>query len=98
MRTESAKTLPKTLSGVVCAQRVRCGRRQCRCARGQLHGPYHYRFWRQGGRLRKEYVRPDDLERVRAACDARRREWGAIRAAWGQWRQLNALLREVEQR
>jgi hypothetical protein len=96
VRTKRAKTLPKTLPGVVCAQWVRCGRRQCRCATGQLHGPYHYRFWRQGGRLRKEYVRPADLAHVRAACAARRQEWLAIRAAWDQWRQFLARLREVE--
>ena len=44
------ETLPKTLPGAVCAQWVRCCRPNCRCARGHLHGPYFYRFWREGAR------------------------------------------------
>src|SRR5262249_8580420 len=96
MKTEEPGTLPKTLAGVVCRQWVRCGKRNCRCASGRLHGPYHYRFWRQGGRLRKAYIRPADLDRVREACLARRREKGDLRSAWEQWRQIVTLLREVE--
>ena len=98
MSTNTAETLPKNLPGVVCPQWVRCGRANCRCARGQLHGPYHYRFWREGGRLRKQYVKPADLERVREACQARRREKDSLRSAWAQWRRILALLQEVEQR
>jgi hypothetical protein len=63
--------LPKTLPGVVCQQWVRCGRPNCRCARGQLHGPYFYHFFRHRGRLRKRYILPADLDGVRTACEAR---------------------------
>ena len=70
--TENEEALPKTLPGVVLPQMVRCGKPNCHCARGELHGPYHYRFWREGGRLRKQYVRSEDLERVRRACGRRR--------------------------
>ena len=35
---------------------VRCGKEQCRCAGGELHGPYWYRYWREGGRYRSSYV------------------------------------------
>jgi hypothetical protein len=75
-RSDSNKTpepLPKTLPGVVCAQRVRCGKSVCSCACGQGHLAY-YRFWREVGKLRKQYVRRPDLAAVRAACEARRRE------------------------
>ncbi|HVK18192.1 MAG TPA: DUF6788 family protein [Fimbriiglobus sp.] len=64
--SETPDPLPKTLPGVVCAQRVRCGKPACRCARGPGHLAY-YRFWREGGRLRKAHVRRADLESVRAA-------------------------------
>lgn len=53
---ESSNPLPKTLPGAVCEQWRTCGRKNCRCARGQPHGPYYYRFFRVNGRLRKEYV------------------------------------------
>jgi hypothetical protein len=90
--------LPKTLPGVVCQQWVRCGRPGCRCARGSPHGPYFYRFWRDGGRLRKQYVRRSDVGRVRAQCQARRQERQEL-ADWREvWRQMAAQVREVEQR
>ena len=46
-----------------------CGKPTCRCAQGQLHGPYWYRRWRQGRRQRRAYVREADLLRVRAAVE-----------------------------
>ncbi len=72
MPHENADPLPKMLPGVVCRQWVRCGRFGCRCRSGEPHGPYFYRFWREEGRLRKEYVRRRDLARVRTACEVRR--------------------------
>lgn len=62
--------LPKieALPGSVHVQRVRCGRSNCRCARGETHEAF-YRFWWEDGRLRKAYVRRADLESVRAGCD-----------------------------
>ena len=76
--TKNSKSLPKTqpggmLDGAVCAQYKRCGKVNCRCTRGELHGPYFYRFWWSAGRVVKEYVRLSDVEEVRAAC-ARHRE------------------------
>jgi len=47
---------------------------QCHCAHGTQHGPYYYRLWREGSKVRKAYVRPADLAAVRAACDARREQ------------------------
>jgi hypothetical protein len=91
---KNPEPLPKTLPGVVCAQRVRCGKPRCRCARGQAHLAF-YRFWREGGRLRKCYVRRADLAAVRAACAARQREHRELLEAWQQWRCLVAVVREV---
>jgi hypothetical protein len=91
---ETPNPLPKTLPGVVCAQRVRCGKPRCRCSRGPGHLAY-YRFWREGGRLRKCYVRRDDLAAVRAACDARQRDRRELAGGWKQWRSLVAAVREV---
>jgi hypothetical protein len=94
--TENAETLPKTLLGVVCAQWRKCGKAGCRCARGDLHGPYFARFWRQGGRLRKAYVRKADVEDVRGRCLARRQE----RAEWlehmQQVREMASFLKDLE--
>jgi hypothetical protein len=35
---------------------VRCGKKGCKCAEGQLHGPYWYAYWTEGGRTRSQYV------------------------------------------
>jgi len=56
------------LAGEVCPQFIRCGKDGCRCQHGQPHGPYHYRIWREGARVRKVYVKATELEEVKAAC------------------------------
>ncbi len=71
-RTKSTNPIPKTLPGAVCVQMVRCGKPNCKCARGKLHGPYFYHFTRVNGVLVKRYVKAQDATAVRAACDARR--------------------------
>ena len=92
--SETPEPLPKMLPGVVCAQRVRCGKPNCRCARGPGHLAF-YRFWREGGRLRKCYVRRTDLASVRASCEACQRERRELAEAWRQWRKLVTVVREV---
>ena len=96
MITESAETLPKTLPGVVCAQWRKCGKAGCRCARGELHGPYFARFWRQGGRLRKAYVRKADVDDVRGRCQARRQERAECLGAMQQIREMASFLKDLE--
>ncbi len=96
-----SEPLPKMMDpllGVVCVQWRRCGRPSCRCARGQPHGPYYYRFWREGGRLKKAYVRRTDVEEVRSRCQARRLTRASVAAGWEQWRTLAAQVREAESR
>ena len=74
--TKPAKTLPKT--GTLCPQWVRCGKPSCHCASGDLHGPYHYLLWRQGGRLHKRYMKAADVpavqDRLRQQRESQRRQ------------------------
>lgn len=74
VKTKPGDLLPKMLPGTVCAQMVKCGKHNCKCARGELHGPYYYHFSRANGVLVKRYVKAKDVARVRAACDFRRTE------------------------
>ena len=39
-------------------QKVRCGKKTCRCAKpdGELHGPYWYLYWKKGGKTKSRYV------------------------------------------
>ena len=91
---KTPEALPKTLPGAVCAQRVRCGKPGCRCSRGLGHTAY-YRFWREGGRQRKRYVKRADLDAVRAACEARRQARRELSAGWELWRQMVSVVREA---
>lgn len=102
MRTDWRKALPKTTTDAtaVCAQWVRCGKPGCRCARGELHGPYHYLFWRSNGRLHKRYVRAADAATARQTAARQRQEARRARetAREGRrvWRALLIGIREFE--
>jgi uncharacterized protein DUF6788 len=88
--------LPKMLPGVLCQQWVRCGRAGCHCKRGKGHGPYWYRYWREGRRLRKVYVPRTQLPEVSACCEARRRQQQELRDSRQDLRALAQLLRDGE--
>jgi len=79
MKTENA--LPK---GAVCAQ--------YRTVAGRTYGPYWFRFWREGGRLRKAYVRAADLESIRTACLAARDERTRVAARRSEQKSERATL------
>jgi hypothetical protein len=51
---ESGKT--RTMTKTYRLERVRCGSKKCRCASGELHGPYWYAYWSEGGRTRSQYI------------------------------------------
>ncbi len=96
VRQETGDPLPKPLPGTVHRQWVRCGKASCRCSTGEKHGPFYYRFWRAGNRLRKEYVPRCRVEEVKERCAARQQMQNKQRAALNQWRTLSGLLRDVE--
>jgi uncharacterized protein DUF6788 len=53
------------LRGTLVSQGRRCGKQTCRCATGDLHGPYTYlSVARRGGRPRMLYVPADLAELV----------------------------------
>jgi len=96
---ETLQNIPAELPGVVCEQSVQ---------RGNKRHVYYARFWREDGRLRKQYVRKADIEAVRASCAARqaaereRRErhgkipLGISRYEWDeQRRQINRTIRDA---
>jgi hypothetical protein len=74
---EIAKTFHKTPALV--AYRVRCGKQNCRCTGGALHGPYWFLRWREGGRQLRRYVKRDELEAVRAVIEQRQAQERAAR-------------------
>jgi hypothetical protein len=66
-RSALARQLPDVaaaIRGSLSTQRRRCGREGCRCASGQLHGPYVYLSVRRRGRSRLLYVPAEVAEEV----------------------------------
>ena len=84
------------LPGVLRAELVRCGKPNCRCSRGDWHGPYLYRRWREGGRQRRRYVKPSDAERVREGLAAWRRLHPPARSAREVLAELRRLFRQLD--
>ena len=37
-------------------QYIRCGKETCKCALGELHGPYWYAYWFENGKTRSKYL------------------------------------------
>jgi hypothetical protein len=66
-RVRLARQVPDvqiTLRGSLQSQSRRCGKGACRCAQGELHGPYVYLSVRAGGRSGLLYVPADLTEEV----------------------------------
>jgi hypothetical protein len=79
-RRRLARSMPdveELISGSVVEQGRRCGKEGCRCATGELHGPYIYVVLpREGGRTPTVYVPAAAAQAVRhgAALSAQVRE------------------------
>jgi hypothetical protein len=98
---KSAKVAPKIepLPGYLLAQEIKCGKPNCKCSRGFLHGPYFYRVWNVGGLRYKEYVRNSDLAAVMEGINEYRKQKAIARAtneaARSQWRKLREKLDQL---
>jgi hypothetical protein len=95
--TKKAKTVTKMgdlLAGHVQRRRVRCGKPNCKCARGEPHTAYYHAWDTDGVRYRR-YVRKADVDKVQAACDAHRALQAELRAGRVQYRRTLASIREL---
>ena len=57
-------------------EKTMCGKKACRCTRGELHGPYWYAYYRENGRMRSRYIGKNLPEReslLKRAAEARER-------------------------
>ena len=97
---EKRRFAPKIqpLPGRLYAEWKRCNRLNCRCAAGgeALHGPYLYRRWLEDGRRRRQYVRPQDAERVKAGLAEWRRLHPPARSARDVIAEVRWLFREID--
>lgn len=90
MKNKLENSLPQMLPGVVLVQCRQCGKSNCKCTSGRKEDMHigHYRFWREGGVLKKQYVKKQDIERVKKACRRRQRWESQFRGERSSWRKL----------
>ena len=88
---------PPAYRFAVCAQYVKCGKPNCKCALGQFHGPYFAAFWKENGRIRKRYIRLADVEQMRELSEQPRLLIREIAEDDARLRQLRAFVREHEE-
>lgn len=81
----------------VCTQFVKCGKPNCKCTSGQLHGPYQAAFWKEDGRIRKRYIRLADVEQMRELSEQPRLLRRELAENDAMLRQLKAFVRENEE-
>jgi hypothetical protein len=72
-KTKKSKgtTKIRLLPGHIERRSVRCGKANCRCARGKNHIA-HYHVWKCDGVRYQRFVRKADVAGVRGACDEHR--------------------------
>ena len=86
---KNVEPLPKKPVGSLHLEFKKCGRPNCRCRSGLLHGPYVYRHRREHGRQRKDYVQMQRLSEVALEMERRRAE--AVRPE-----EIRRVLKELE--
>ncbi len=103
MKTKTAKVLPKTAdeiaNGGIYLQHVRCGKQNCKCARGETH-PAYYFITRRAGKFIKIYVRRSEFNEfahlvVQAATKRKERQQTA-KVNLDLLKELRRVLRERE--
>ena len=98
METETENMLPKMLSGSVHKEFKKCGKPNCKCITGELHGAYYYHFVRVNGKLKKRYLKASEVEPAIRACLLRRKFEREQRENSGAvWRKLRELRTEIRE-
>ncbi len=104
MKTKTRKMLPKTASeienGGLYSQRIRCGKRNCKCARGETHTAFYF-FTRRNRKLVKTYIRKSEMkafsEMVDLANVERTQKRMFMKESSELFKQLRESVREYEQ-
>lgn len=96
-RAKTKKSKPATKiadlqPGHIQKRRVRCGKPNCHCARGELHIAF-YHVWHDSGHRFQRYVRRSQLDSLRAACQAHRALQAQLRAGRAEYKHALARAR-----
>ncbi len=81
-------------NGHIQKRRVRCGKPNCKCARGDFHTAF-YHVWHKGGRRFQRYVRRSQVKNMRNACELNRNLQSKLRFGRAEYKQMIARIREL---
>lgn len=97
LKTKSANPATK-MSDLMCGhiqkRRVKCGKPNCKCAKGFPHTAF-YHVWDADGRRYQKYVRKSEVETIRYKCEQYRQLQIKLRAGRREHKQMLARAREV---
>ena len=104
MKTKNRKVLPKTIgeiaNGGLYLQRVRCGKQNCKCARGESHLAYYF-ITRRAGKFVKIYIRKAEIKEfaglVRQANANREMHRKTSKSNFALLKEMRQMLRERNQ-
>ena len=102
-RHREAKSVESTskiepLEGYLEAQMVRCGKANCKCSKGELHGPYYIRRWERRGKKCSKYVKKGELSSIKAGILARKRQREEMKSIIRSLNESSSLLRQYYKR
>jgi hypothetical protein len=72
-RKKKSERLPSKIlpvNGSLETRRVKCGRSNCKCAKGELHGPYTYVRTYSGGERWRKYIKKSEKQAILADMSA----------------------------
>jgi hypothetical protein len=93
-RNKKSKPAIKMLPGFVARVLIRCGKPNCKCARGERHVAFYHVTYSEGVRQR-QYVRRAEVEKVRASCAAHRKFQADLLAGRRRYKLLLAMARQI---
>jgi hypothetical protein len=97
-KSKEKPTKIELLRGHIEVRYVKCGRANCKCAKGELHGPYHLLRWKSAGRKITRYVKKGEEQAVFATVSAYRRKKVEQRQQRDSYMELGREIRENNKR
>lgn len=87
---DNVTSFSEMLQGYITSEMKTCGKPNCKCARGELHGPYYYLRGRFDGEHWRQYVSKKDLPDVTRRCEAYRQFQAELAAGRAKHRAVMA--------
>ena len=94
-RTKTSNLTTKILPGSVERRMVRCGKANCKCTRGELHGPYFYHVTTDETVRSRRYIPRAEVAVVAQACQEHRELQAQLLAGRKRYKLILAAARQI---